>query len=204
MIIYYHKNLINGKYYVGQTSRPLEVRSNNGWGYYRNKKFFDDILKYGWSNFEHKVICECSKEEGDELERFYIKKFDAIENGYNTTSGGKKDFHCKAPQVSKANKERIWKQESKEKLSHSLKGIKRTQDTRERMANAKKGDKNPMYGVVLPSVVVHVRCIETNIEYYSIAECARAMGLSHSHISSVIKGKRNHCGGYTFERVILK
>lgn len=202
MIIYYHKNLVNGKYYVGQTSRTLNERSNGGYGYRGSKKFFDDILKYGWNNFEHKVICECSKEEADELERFYIQKFDAINNGYNTTIGGVKD--CDAPQVSKANKERVWEKESREKLSHSLSGIKRTQETREKISNAKKGDKNPMYGVVVPSVVIHVRCVETGIEYYSIAECERAMNLSHSHISSVIKGKRHHCGGYTFERVILK
>lgn len=36
-------------------------------------------------------------------------------------------------------------------------------------------------------------------EYYSIHECARELGLSHSNILKYLKGKLRHVGGYVFE-----
>lgn len=199
MIIYYHKNLINGKYYVGQTSTSLEKRSRNGLGYIQNKKFFDDILKYGWGNFEHKVICECSKEDGDELERFYIQKFDSFNNGYNLATGGKSGY--KMPTVSELNRQRVWTKESREKDATAHRGRKHTEETKRKLSELNKGEKNAMYGVVIPSSVIHIICVETGIEYYSIAECGRAMNLNSSHIGAVANGKRKRCGGYTFRHL---
>lgn len=42
-------------------------------------------------------------------------------------------------------------------------------------------------------------CIETGVEYYSLSECARQMGLQVGHVCSVLKGKRKTTGGYTFK-----
>ena len=42
-------------------------------------------------------------------------------------------------------------------------------------------------------------CIETGVEYYGARECARQMGLQHSTIIKVLRGTRNHTGGYTFK-----
>lgn len=199
MIIYYHKNLINGKYYVGQTSTSLKRRSKGGYGYIQNKKFFEDILKYGWDNFEHKVICECSKEEGDELERFYIKKFNAFTSGYNLATGGKSGY--KIPTVSELNRKRVWTQESKEKDAIAHRGKKHSEETKKKLSELNKGEKNAMYGKVVVSSVIHIVCIETGVEYFSIAECARAMHLQPSHIGAVANGKRKRCGGYTFRKL---
>ena len=42
-------------------------------------------------------------------------------------------------------------------------------------------------------------CIEKGVEYSSGKECARQMGLHPQHITAVLKGTRNHTGGYTFK-----
>lgn len=50
-----------------------------------------------------------------------------------------------------------------------------------------------------------ISIIATNIktgestEFYGSNECARQLGLQVSHICNVLKGRRNHTGGYTFK-----
>jgi hypothetical protein len=46
------------------------------------------MRKYGLENFSFEIIEECSKEDLDSRERYWIKKFDSYYNGYNQTSGG--------------------------------------------------------------------------------------------------------------------
>ena len=36
-------------------------------------------------------------------------------------------------------------------------------------------------------------------EFYGSCECARQLGLNQAHITSVLKGRRNQAGGYTFK-----
>ena len=75
----------NGKKYVGICINP-EERWNNGLGYAYNKLMYDDILKYGWENIEHKILCEFkNREEALRLERNLIDTFNLynIEYGYN-------------------------------------------------------------------------------------------------------------------------
>lgn len=90
--VYIHKCKTTGKYYVGQTCKPLERRwGKNGCGYSRrhNLKFYNAIKKYGWADFEHFVIANCdNQQDAYELEQFYIDKLDSFKNGYNSTLGG--------------------------------------------------------------------------------------------------------------------
>lgn len=63
--IYMHRNKINKKVYIGITSREPHVRwGKNGNNYNRHKHFYSAIKKYGWDNFEHKILTTVeSKEE---------------------------------------------------------------------------------------------------------------------------------------------
>ena len=90
--VYIHKNLINGKVYIGQTCKTLQERSGlNGKKYKDSTRFYEDIEKYGWDNFEHKVLYDnLSCEEANKLERELIKQYKSLDSnyGYNVASGG--------------------------------------------------------------------------------------------------------------------
>lgn len=93
--VYKHTNKINGKSYIGITSRKPEQRwGKNGINYGSANKthgcFYDAILKYGWDNFTHDILVEgLSYDEACSAERDYIKMYNAkVPDGYNLTDGG--------------------------------------------------------------------------------------------------------------------
>ena len=72
--IYIHKNKINGKVYIGQTSQKPEKRWDNGRGYETSSKFYNAILKYGWNNFEHIILyTTLTLEEANQKEQELIE-----------------------------------------------------------------------------------------------------------------------------------
>ena len=87
-VIYKITNLLNGKPYVGQTSRTLEERFiEHGKAKTHLGKA---IRKYGLGNFSVEVIEECTtSEQLNEREIFWIAHFNCKHpNGYNFTDGG--------------------------------------------------------------------------------------------------------------------
>lgn len=90
--IYCHTNKINGKKYIGQTKQKPENRWVNGKGYKNCTYFYNAIQKYGWDNFEHKILYDnLTLEEANQLEKELIAKYDTMnpEKGYNLRTGGK-------------------------------------------------------------------------------------------------------------------
>ena len=90
--IYKIENIINKKYYIGQ-SEDLEIRIKEHKYLMsklkeNNKKLNNDIAKYGIDNFEIHIVEFCKVEELDEKEKKYIELYNSIENGYNTRIGG--------------------------------------------------------------------------------------------------------------------
>lgn len=90
--IYKIENKINGKVYIGQ-SMSIETRFNQHKNCSRNKnyqgydcKFYRALRKYGIENFEFSVVEECSKEELNDKETFYIQKYNSYYEGYNSTT----------------------------------------------------------------------------------------------------------------------
>lgn len=92
--IYLVENVFNDKKYVGVTTRKptsrwyehITAASNPA---YTNTKLTKAIRRLGVKNFYIRILCRChSKVELATKEKFYIEKFDAIENGYNARDGG--------------------------------------------------------------------------------------------------------------------
>lgn len=94
--IYSINNPINGKKYIGQTTRKFKKRI---WEYksaYTNNKFTNEHLgnafkKYMWNNFEFKIIDTAQTiDELNQKEIFYIKKYNTTNRdfGYNIATGG--------------------------------------------------------------------------------------------------------------------
>lgn len=92
--IYKITNLINGKTYIGQAvdiDKRLREHINDSAN--PNRREYNYPLsrayrKYGITNFQMSVLEECSREELNEKEIYYIQKFDSVNNGYNQVPGG--------------------------------------------------------------------------------------------------------------------
>lgn len=100
-IIYKITNTINGKSYIGQTTRSLKERiygHRSSLRYDSNRRKCSALVaafkKYGFDNFEFKEICRCfSIDELNEEESNQIKKHKTLcPMGYNISIGGGNTF----------------------------------------------------------------------------------------------------------------
>ena len=90
-VVYIHINKINNKVYVGQTKSIKNRWKLNGIDYQKSLYFYNAIQKYGWDNFEHKILKEnLSKDEADYWEDYYINYYSSLDHnkGYNIRHGG--------------------------------------------------------------------------------------------------------------------
>lgn len=87
--IYKITNKINGKYYIGQSKNIEKRMIYHKWDSKKKDKkewpLYRDINKYGIDNFTVEVLEECSEEELNDKEFYYINKYDATNpnKGYN-------------------------------------------------------------------------------------------------------------------------
>ena len=136
--IYAHINKINGKIYIGQTCRKnVNQRWRNGKGYINNIAFYRAIKKYGWDNFEHKILFDgLSKEEADAKETELIALYDSKnpEHGYNLTDGGQGTNGYQMPE------------ERKRQISESQKGRLLTDEWKQHISEAVRGENHPFWG----------------------------------------------------------
>lgn len=89
-IVYLHLNKINGKAYVGITSKnPPTIRwGKNGYNYKENILFYRAIKKYGWDSFEHLILNEgLTLEEAQEKEKELILYYKDKKKSYNISDG---------------------------------------------------------------------------------------------------------------------
>ena len=104
-IIYGVYNTITNRWYIGQTTTSFEVRYKGN--FFKNKVseiseessrlLVEDIETYGEGSFQiHEVIdVAFSEEELDALEVYYIDKYKAYDEGYNSNRGninGKRSY----------------------------------------------------------------------------------------------------------------
>lgn len=92
--IYKFTNKITGESYIGQ-SVNLKRRYNDHKNIKNDGSYFHRMLShYGFSNFEYEILEECSKNNLNEREKFYISKYNTVyPHGYNLTEGGNEQ-HC--------------------------------------------------------------------------------------------------------------
>lgn len=139
MIIYIIKNKINGKMYIGKTTKNLEERKKEHLSSkfeYTHSLIHRAIEKYGSDNFDFSILKECSSsEELNESEIFFIKEFDSIKKGYNIGSGGDGGDNIS----NHPNNKKI-----REKISQSSKKIW-TDERRKKHSELMSGENNPNY-----------------------------------------------------------
>lgn len=78
----------NGKVYIGQTCWLTQRMQAHKRGSSKCPKLAASIAKYGWNNFMCETLIECSEEDLDTWEMYFIEKYDSINTGLNVLPGG--------------------------------------------------------------------------------------------------------------------
>jgi hypothetical protein len=143
----------NGKKYIG--------KHNGG-----KKNYFSGgllpnkiIKKYGKDIFERVILHENieTEDELDNLEKFYIKKYNTFEDGYNLTEGGdgggnwinkksKEEIERIANQKREKLKGREFSKEAKDKMRDAKKGIPLSPEHIENIKKSQSGENHPWHG----------------------------------------------------------
>lgn len=151
MLIYKITNVINGKIYVGQTTRSEvsrwdEHKKRLNSNCHVNIHLQSAWNKYGEECFVFEVIIECeTQEQLNLLEEYYINQYESnkTSHGYNKTSGGsngKLSEETKA-KISANRKGIKFSEEHRKKISEAQKGKVISQEQKLKISNAKKDKK---------------------------------------------------------------
>lgn len=86
----YKHTVPNGKVYIGITKNDLHNRWSNGHGYKENKRFFNDIILYGWLNIKHEILYDgLNEQQARTIEAKLIWEYQSFvkSKGYNQQVG---------------------------------------------------------------------------------------------------------------------
>ena len=160
-------NKLNGRVYIGQTIRTLNERMKDH--KCRTKIYIDKVLnKYGIDNFDISIIDKADTiEELNNKEIYWISHYKSNNKkyGYNILSGNNNASHTCS-------------EETRIKISKSLKGIKSSNRTR-----VNQFDKN--YNFIRQWECMKDITKETGIHFNTISKCCN--------------GKRKQTHGYKFK-----
>jgi group I intron endonuclease len=153
-IVYMHISP-SGKKYIGITSQTPEKRwHKDGSGYKEQIYFWRAIQKYGWDNFQHKILLKDETfEYACKIEKCLIRHYKTYDDryGYNLTLGGegrlltdeqKEQLSQQRQGVNACGYGNFPSKETKKKMSEVAKNKIFNQTTKEKMANSKK---KPVY-----------------------------------------------------------
>lgn len=171
--VYAHRNKKNGKIYVGCTKQRLNERFDNGNGYKSCTRFWNDIVKYGFDNFDHIVIKDgMNREEAMKLEEVLVDTFMTMnpDRGYNMRSGGEHNVPC--AEVGRAI--------SQAKMGHPV-----SEETRKKLSMY---NWRPVVQLSLDGDFIRV--------FQSMKAAADEFGINKTNIYAVCTGKRPTARGY--------
>lgn len=150
--IYCLRNIVNGKRYIGQSTN-IEMRTKHHFydlkrGVHYNRHLQGSFTKYGVSNFEFHILEEVGEDMLDVREQSWINYFQTMDDkyGYNLDGGG-----CLTRIVSKQTRLKISEAirklpppsiETRSKISKANLGRKHSDESRQRMSEAQRGNKN--------------------------------------------------------------
>jgi group I intron endonuclease len=218
-VIYKISNLLNGKVYIGQTIRNIEIRwkqhCREAIKYSHKSALFGAIAKYGKDAFVIEEVCSCTNmEDLNFMESFLIGQLSSLYPlGYNLTYGG--GNHKRTPEASaRLSKFRKGKPSTKkgkkypgsnQKRSEQLKGKEQPKHLSDPLVRAKASTTRTgkkVTGKALENLQKGAKDrskaiidLTTNIIYVSGLEAAKHLGLKPSTVYGVASGQRNSAYG---------
>ena len=188
--VYQHRNLKNGKSYIGMTSQNPKKRWKSGWGYKNNLRMWFDIQNSDWNkDWEHNIIGKFEdKDEALNIEEMFIWLFDSTNEGYNISTYDRNSYK-------RTDETRRKTSESMTGKKNPMYGKHHSEDTKRKMSEA---HKEKIYANIKP-ILQFSKDGEFIAEYPSIMEASRQTGCNNSHIGSCCKGERKSCGGYIWK-----
>lgn len=211
----------SGRVYIGQSVRiPHRFRSYKRMECRNQTKLYRSFLKYGVVNHKFEVLEQCEIHQLDDKEIFYSLKYNSIhyKKGLNVREcgDGKKPLpESVRRKISKSNKGKIVSQETREKISTTLrgnipwnkgkitglvawnKGIPPSDKTKEllRKANIGKiGDKSN--AKIIQQFDTNGNLID---EFYGAVEVQRKFGFQCSSINRAARGERVTSYGFIWK-----
>lgn len=181
MYCVYKHTVPNGKVYIGITSLNPLKRWSNGHGYKDNKRFWGDIILYGWLNIKHEILFDGLTEyEARDTEAKLIYEYQSYkkECGYNRDAG-----YCYG-YIQKAHGcDCRYLMNREEYLLHCT-------DEEYKKKCIPKDSCKRVYQYSLNGDYI--------TSYESIRETARQLGVNKKCITDCIKGKQKTCKGFIF------
>lgn len=219
-IVYMYTSKTSHKSYIGQTMYSLNRRKSGGY----SAHFNNAIRKYGWDDFESKILGRYPPDQLNEMESHFITAYDTVNNGYNCTVGGD------GSRGYKQSKETIDKK-STCIVQYDLQGnvINRFSSINEAMRLTKirhihecvigKNNYHSAGGFVwkrenekfeITKDKYNNSGVKCRVESYtkdgklvasynSINEAGRVLGINSSHIVETCKGTRKSAGGFVWK-----
>ena len=195
--VYVHTNKVNGKRYVGITSKAKpEHRWNSGRGYKENAHFYAAIEKYGWDQFSHEILFSgLSEGEAKQKEKDLIALWNTMNNafGYNMTSGGDGTPDCH-PSIetrallSEARRRENLSEETLRRRSDGLRGRKFSEEHKRKIGEGNSKQIN-----------MYTKAGDLIKTFSSARQAEVELNISHSHISQCCHGHRETAGGYRWQ-----
>lgn len=180
--VYRYQNLIvPTASYIGTTGAKYQSwrAGRNGNKYMECSKFGPAIIEYGWPNFKYEVLEDgLTKEEAFEREKYWIQYYDSVNQGYNTSLGGK---GCLGVPRSEKQKEIVRQRSLGNKYGL---GVIHSEEYKQKMSEKMMNRPDES-----KKVLRYDKNMVLMAEYPSAHEAARQLGFSRGCISTCCSGK---------------
>lgn len=198
MQIYKVTNKINGKIYIGQTSKNDPNYLGSG------PVIMKAVKKYGRDSFIKEIIEFCdSRELLNEREIFWIKFYNSTDRdtGYNISTGGN------GGNLGDLVNEKISRQSYEHMKGNTLrkgkdpinKGVPMSEEQKDKLRKPKsENHKKNLSVAAMNRPKKKIICINNGL-IYTMKDAANELGLTIPNIISVLKGRAEKTKGYSFK-----
>lgn len=186
----------SGKSYIGQTRQSVRVRLRHhkyeANGDRSTTPFHKAIRKYGLDSFQVEELGQVhSQIEADEMEIFFIEKFDTRNSrcGYNAAPGGMRIVNV---------------DKTKERIASACRNRPVSPETRKKISDKLRGRKPSNVAYLIENGLKNrkpIKCLETGVVYESLKHASRVLGIPAHNLCDVCKGRRPTARGLHFAYV---